>query len=78
MPVISGIMLAEKLIAAGFDKENILVISGTHRDLYGPRMKRLGLYTLGKPFRLDNLVNWLEERKCRIQNNCLIMEWDDG
>ncbi len=77
MPFISGIMFAEKLIHSGFNRENILVISGSRQGLYEIDIKGFGLQMLSKPFAISGLMNWIEERKCRIRNDCLVLDWSN-
>lgn len=75
MPNVSGLDMVEKLLENGCKIKNIAFISGSWTDEEYARALDLGCRVFEKPFKLEQIGEWLDQCEKRIKPDRVLTVW---
>ncbi len=74
MPNMSGLEFIEYQKSMGCKIQNIAVMSGKWSDEEREHAKKLGCYTINKPFKISEIKKWLDACESELNTNCKLSD----
>ena len=75
MPFKNGLVFIEEQINKGCRCKNIALMSGAIRDEHFTKAKSLGITIFKKPFRLADIINWVDQIEKNIPPERRLADW---